>query len=381
MRLDAKKTGLLTAVLTVLTTAWMRAYSKTGISFENAFQATQAMNLITKNTVQWLGITAVIISAVVITVLYFKKTMIRNEIAVSIIISTIINIWVSAAWVEKTTIFTVMMFFYALGLLWMASSAIPQHEKALQKMKTGWASAKKLFTLLALGGLITGVVFTYANQQYYEDKTIESIAEFASMQASEMNYSQIISSMNIAGLIGSISAEDMLSKEDFEQIARNSISKDQVRAMLEEQYGSYFTSLSEEEQQQMIDSTYNSLVDYFANNYDPQTLQAIIDSMSEQISENIQTQLAESSAFQDISSKLTKDAMTQLLKEQPMFSKLMKLLPIFTGMIISGIILTFGLVVKTITAILALLLPTEELLNPKKPNIKTALPYELQKKE
>ena len=289
-----------------------------------------------------LGITTV-------TAAKIKTEMKKRTIAVSI--GIIIAALVALQWYSNKQAFMIMVLFQIIGFAFASVTKRELFTNLTAKMKSGYSDSKKVMYLLSLGGLITGIIVTANNQSYYEDLAKQSLADLTVQAAESMNLSQIIQNIDFSSMINS-----QLTNEQVRQIAEQSITKEQIREILEQNLGSSFTALPAEQQQMLIDQTYEQYVSMISNALNSQEVQESINAFAKQAAQ----QMVNQNALQQIQENFTKQTLDQLSENMPAVKRVFSLLPVISGLLASAIIMIFAVPVMFMASVFTAVMPNEK---------------------
>lgn len=181
---EIKKIAISTIIFSILTSLFFYFYVRTGISFEAGFDVSKSMGIVNLRSVTNLAISAVFFSATLFSIIFFSRENTKKERAIIAIVGTLIAILVSLRYFTDPSIFIFMSFFYMLAFALISLKTHVKPKGVFQKLNIGWGSAKNIIFILAIGGFITGLTFTYSNLEEYQDLVKTSIIEM-SLKGSE----------------------------------------------------------------------------------------------------------------------------------------------------------------------------------------------------
>lgn len=317
------------SVLSIVNIAWIYLYSLTGISFEDSFDFNVIFRFLKPELIILLFITGLFIALAAFFLVFFTDYLEKKERIIMAFLGSFLPMLVCIPFYKNISVFLFITAFYLIGCMLTVLGGKKEITGIAPKLSTGYHSSKKIISFMAIGGLLSGIIFTYINLPAYKEKTEDSMVS-------------LMGKMGLENIMGGIDLSGMISK-DF---VRSIITKDYVKNMLVQQYGEHFNNLSKEQQDALIDQAYNTAVD--------QAYEATRQQAAQKIPANI-------------SSEEMKPVIKNIIETMPLTKTMFSFLPIMTGLINSALILFFGQVCVTpFSIVLGLALPKKKEITPPK---------------
>jgi hypothetical protein len=292
----------------IFTAAGVYAFSLTEIGFVDAFNLNIFQKFFTGNTIFYLIIMGAFFAADAAVIAWLTNRLGGWDSAIVVIIGMGIALLfgVGANLFSTLYNFTIFMFFLLLGSVYAAHSNWDISGKGMSRAKTVYSVSKKVMTIMAVGGLVGGVMITYLDAPFYQGMVKSGIVTVAS----GVNIGSLITEENVRELV--ISQE--LSRAELEEFYMGFCSDDSACSTLP-------LSAQETFVQQSTDTALQAQTDNRDKNVD-----------------NFYTVLQKrNTALPDFTANI--------IENFPLTKAMLDILPLLTGLILYSAISVFGRIV------------------------------------
>ncbi len=327
---SAKCLGITTGIFTVLNLVWLYLYQEIGISFDFAFQLGKAMQLFNIQTALLLISTGFVLSGALMTIHYFNRELDSVKIVMAGIIGSFIPALILFPFFKNQAVFFLMISFYALGVALQAYLSHPEKKEGkFRRLKYGWGLSKKAIYTLSIGGFLVGLLMTSANLQQRQGQLKSSLMNVTKAQTQQMN----LTGMSTGGM-GNVSRDWFV-----ENIFKPEILPEYNKS-LQEKYDLTWSDLTQEEQDNVMNNSYNNFKESYGEGGMATNIQStIVEQMQDKVSEAV---------------------INSMFEQVPMLRIMLQALPVITGLVISSFVLLYGtLFISPFCALIELFIPLE----------------------
>ncbi len=278
------------------------------------------------------------LAGAIITIHYFNKHLSNIKMVLASGIGVFTPFPIFFSFFQNLLAFLLMLVFYFLGIVLQIYFTAPEKETGiLQRLGYGWNLSKKILYLLALGGLITGILITAASMEQRQEQFKGSLINMSRSQIEAMDIEEMLEG-ELQQDLGT--SNITMSKEEF----KNQLLIPGIKQFNRPMNYSTWQSLTESQKGVIVNSSYQQYKDRMQGGVDLGNVSSVIEGQMEEMQE-----------------KITDQVMQGMFEQVPIFRVMLKLLPILTGIIIGSFILLYGtLFVSPLCALIELIIPTKE---------------------
>ncbi|MFW5902659.1 MAG: hypothetical protein ACOCTT_02110 [archaeon] len=300
------------------------------------FRFTEALQLIKIENLIALISSGIILAVTIMVTHYLHIKQGKRNIAIASVAATFISTIILFPIFDNKEIFISMMMFYLAGLITLIYlSKINRKKGVLRDLSLGWSLSKKMIYLLAIGGLIVPLLITSATLEQRQAQFKESMTNVTESQIDEIDMGEIIDPEEIDMGITS----ENITKEEFKE----DILLPQIKMTGMPMNYSTWEDMSEEEKEITVDYLYQQFME---------EQEGMDGAMEDALSKAIEQQI------EDMDMDLTESIMDEMFEKIPIFNLTLKLLPLVTALIVSSLIITYGMMfIYPFCALMSPLLP------------------------
>ncbi|GEM_PF-5413692 len=306
---DREKYLLIGAVaFSVITFGIAYLFSLTNLGFSDAFNLNIFQKLFVGNTILYLIIVGALFAADTALLVWITNKLKDWDPSIVGVAGSIIAFALGAGLHIYSTInsFGIFMFFYALGSFYVAHKTWDISGKGLSRAGAVYNASKRFMMIMAVGGLIGGIIITSSAGPYYQG---------------------LIKS-NVIGFASGINLGSLITKDDVRQLV---ISQELTQAEITKAYTDSCNS----------DPSCSSLPDNQKQTYIQQQATKAYQAQTANLDKTVDSVY---SSFQQKSSFLP-TLTSDIIDRFPLTRVILNVLPIFIGLILYSAVATFGTIV------------------------------------